>query len=99
MKLEASSLAELTAMQQAGRELFDWTRILAKSGDSILGLVLGGARGGEPADWTHYPSGDVYDGATHAQYFFHRHAGETASTGIFILSCGRVAWRRGRAPW
>ncbi len=25
------------------------------------------------ADWAHYPPGDVYDAATHAQYFYHRH--------------------------
>ena len=24
-------------------------------------------------DWRHYPEGEVYDPATHAQYFFHRH--------------------------
>ena len=78
MKLEALSRVDLVAMQQAGREVLEWRRILAKSGDSILGLVLGGAAGGDPADWTHYPSGDVYDGATHAQYFYHRHAAETA---------------------
>jgi hypothetical protein len=27
------------------------------------------------ADWRHYPPGEVYDAATHAQYFFHRHPG------------------------
>ncbi len=68
------SRAELAAMQQAGRELFEWQRILAKSGDTILGQLSGEAAGGGLADWTHYPAGDVYDPATHAQYFFHRHA-------------------------
>ncbi len=26
-------------------------------------------------DWRHYPEGEVYDPATHAQYFYHRHPG------------------------
>jgi Domain of unknown function (DUF6969) len=26
-------------------------------------------------DWRHYPEGEVYDAATHAQYFYHRHPG------------------------
>jgi hypothetical protein len=65
--------AELAAIDEAGRELEEWQRIIAKSGDSILGLVLG-ATGDAMADWSHYPPGDVYDPATHAQYFYHRHA-------------------------
>jgi hypothetical protein len=63
--------AELTALEEAGREVADWPRILAKTGDTILGRVLDAAA--EPEDWLHYPTGDVYDPATHAQYFYHRH--------------------------
>jgi len=68
------SRAELAAMHDAGHELLDWQRILAKTGDSIIGLMLGQDAPGEPADWSHYPAGDIYDVATHAQYFYHRHA-------------------------
>lgn len=71
MDVEALNRAALTAMQQAGRELFDWQRIVAKSGDTILGQLLSGA---DVTDWTHYPPSDVYDAATHSQYFYHRHA-------------------------
>jgi hypothetical protein len=76
MDVEALSRAALTAMQQAGRELFDWQRIVAKSGDTILGQLLTEAG---VTDWTHYPPGDVYDAATHSQYFYHRHAAAARS--------------------
>lgn len=29
--------------------------------------------GGDIADWRHFPDGDGYDPASHAQYFYHRH--------------------------
>ncbi|HEY5211178.1 MAG TPA: hypothetical protein VIJ42_17195 [Stellaceae bacterium] len=68
------SRADLAAMHDAGNELLDWQRILAKTGDSIIGQVLGREVPSEPADWSHYPVGDIYDVVTHAQYFYHRHA-------------------------
>ena len=74
MDLGRLSHAELSAIQQAGRELLDWQQILAKSGDTILGQLLEREAGDDLADWTHCPPGDVYDAATHAQYFYHRHA-------------------------
>jgi hypothetical protein len=74
MELTRLSRAELAAMQQAGRELFDWQRILAKSEETVLGQL--GAAQPMLADWVHYPPGDVYDAATHAQYFYHRHTAQ-----------------------
>ena len=74
MDVERLNPAELGTMQQAGRELLDWQRILAKSGDTIFDQLSGNRAGDELADWAHYPPGDVYDAATHAQYFYHRHA-------------------------
>jgi hypothetical protein len=73
MDIGRLSHAELAAMHDAGREMVEWQRILAKTGDSILGQLLGHVAEGAPTDWSHYPAGDVYDATTHAQYFFHRH--------------------------
>jgi hypothetical protein len=63
--------AELEAMAAAGEETLDCRRVLAKSGDSLIGEVLHGTAAA--CDWTHYPAGDVYDPVTHAQYFYHVH--------------------------
>jgi hypothetical protein len=63
--------AELEAMAVAGEEVLDCRRVLAKSGDSLVGEALRGAAA--VSDWTHYPPGDVYDPLTHAQYFYHAH--------------------------
>lgn len=71
MELTRLSHAELAAMQQAGRELFDWQRILGKSDETVLSQL--GAALPMLAEWAHYPPGDVYDSGTHAQYFYHRH--------------------------
>jgi hypothetical protein len=50
---------------------------LAARGSSVIHEAIGGeAAGGKTADivdWHHYPDGEVYDPATHVQYFYHRH--------------------------
>jgi hypothetical protein len=46
----------------------------AARGSSPLAEATGGA---EIADWRHFPEGDGYDPASHAQYFYHHHP-ETA---------------------
>lgn len=63
--------AELDRMAAAGREVVDCLRVLAKTGDSVASEALQGA----PAfyEWQHYPEGDVYDPATHAQFYYHAH--------------------------
>jgi hypothetical protein len=53
--------------------LRDCRAALAARDSTILGEVAGGAPDAAIADWRHYPEGEVYDPATHAQYFFHRH--------------------------
>jgi hypothetical protein len=66
------SRAELERMEAAGHEAVECRRVLARSGDSVVGEVL---RGHDVVyEWTHYPEGDVYDPETHAQYFYHAHA-------------------------
>ena len=61
----------LEAMAAAGREILECRRVLAKTGDNVVGELLRG----EPEffEWDHYPVGDVYDGETHSQYYYHSH--------------------------
>lgn len=63
--------ARLETMLDAGREVRNCMRVLAKSGDNVVSELLRGA----PSfyEWDHYPKGDVYDPATHAQYYYHAH--------------------------
>jgi hypothetical protein len=64
---------------------------LAAQGSHILREAIGTAAD-TAAAWRHYPPGDAYDPASHAQYFFHRHpasaapaAGATGESGHFHL--------------
>ena len=64
----------LETMVAAGEEVLDCHRVLAKSDTNIVGEIL-------PADdtfyeWNHYPEGDVYDHASHAQFYYHAHPQE-----------------------
>ncbi len=65
------SRAELERMAAAAGEVRECERVLAKTGDSIVGEALRG--GGTFYEWNHYPEGDVYDPETHAQFFYHAH--------------------------
>lgn len=65
------SRAELEIMAAGGQLVRECQRVLARTGDTVLGEAL---RGEAPvAEWRHYPAGDVYDPETHAQYFYHAH--------------------------
>ncbi|MEC4591370.1 MULTISPECIES: DUF6969 family protein [Nitrospirillum] len=62
----------LTRLVEAAREVSLCTRVLAKTGDTVLSEVLRDAV--PPLDpWHHHPPGDVYDSEYHAQYYFHAH--------------------------
>lgn len=90
--LEALPRSELAVMADAGRRVLDCQRLLAKTDDSIVGEVL---KGHAPfRDLDHYPPGDVYDPATHSQYYFHRHRdGEYGHFHLFLRSAGmNPAW-------
>jgi hypothetical protein len=54
-----------------GREVVRWRDALAAEGRSVVSAALGGET--RVFHWRHYPPGDVYDPATHAQYFYHAH--------------------------
>ncbi len=62
--------AELEAMADAGRDVLECRRVLAKTGDTVVTEAM---RGAAPGEWRHYPEGDVYDPLSHAQFFYHLH--------------------------
>jgi hypothetical protein len=65
------SRTALDAMAVAGQALIAAQRAMAAAGTSPLAEALQGAT--PIYEWRHYPSGDIYDPATHAQYFYHAH--------------------------
>jgi hypothetical protein len=66
---DAEAVATITACRET----------LAATGRTVIGEATGRADG-DIADWRHYPADEVYDAASHAQYFYHRHP-EAASAG------------------
>ena len=72
--LSRHSRAELDRMAAAGAEVLECVRVLEKTGDNIVGELLRGQ--GTFYEWNHYPDGDVYDRASHAQYYYHAHPKE-----------------------
>lgn len=76
---EFPSLAELTderlqAMAEAGAEVVNIHRLLAKTGANVVGELLKTQE--SFFEWDHLPKGDVYDRETHAQYYYHAHAAD-----------------------
>ena len=72
LTLEQLPTAELQAMADAGREVAEIHRLLAKTKDNIVGELL--KNNGTFYEWDHYPPGDVYDRETHGQFYYHAHA-------------------------
>ena len=65
------SQEQLIAMREAGLQILECYRVLKKSADNIVGEIL---RGNEPfIELDHYPPGDIYDPASHSQYYYHAH--------------------------
>ena len=73
------SRERLNEMAEAGQEVLNVHRVLAKTGDNIVGEVLRGQ--GTFYEWDHYPKGDVYDSETHSQYYYHAHIKEQRFAG------------------
>ena len=65
------SIDELEEMAAAGAEVLECCRVLAKTGDNVVGEAL--REGGEFIEVNHYPPGDVYDSESHSQYYYHAH--------------------------
>lgn len=70
LDLARLSRAELEAMAACGRAVGECQAALEARGSGILGAAL---QGEAIEEWRHYPGGDVFDPATHAQYFYHLH--------------------------
>lgn len=65
------SRLELEKMAEAGQAVAEVHRVLAKTGDNVVGELL---KSHETFfEWDHYPPGDVYDHESHAQFYYHAH--------------------------
>jgi hypothetical protein len=58
-------------MLAAGCEVLEWRRILAKTGDNVVGEIL--MHEGQFYILDHYPKGDVFDPESHSQWYYHAH--------------------------
>ncbi|MEX3009549.1 hypothetical protein [Hoeflea sp. TYP-13] len=79
--LSEYSPAELERLSDAGEVVKENLRLLAKSGQNLVGQCL--AHQGTFYEEEHYPKGDVYDGESHAQYYYHAHRPESGEHGHF----------------
>ncbi len=62
---------QLQSMATAGVQVLECYRVLQKSNSNVVAEILRGQ--GEFYELDHYPKGDVWDSATHSQYFYHSH--------------------------
>jgi hypothetical protein len=85
---------ELEAMAACGRAASEAVEALARQGQTVVDAALAGGALGE---WTHHPADDVYDPATHAQFFYHAHPpggrgdGEHGHFHVFLRARGMPA--------
>jgi len=84
------SQSELETMVEAGHQVLECYRVLAKSGDNIIGEILKGNETFYEMD--HYPPGDIFDPGSHSQYYYHAHrGGEHGHFHTFLRSDGMGA--------
>ncbi len=67
----ALSMEQLEIMAEAGRKVVHWQRVLAKTGDNVVGELL--RTRDTFYQFDHCPPGDIYDRESHAQYYYHAH--------------------------
>ncbi len=83
------SPGDLAAMAEAGEELSAIETGMRAVGASPRALLVGGT---VPEAYRHYPSGDVYDFASHSQFYFHCHRdGEHGHAHLFLRPLGMPA--------
>lgn len=58
-------------MIEAGYEVANCMRVMARSGTNVVADVLRG--NGDFVEWDHYPPDDVFDPESRSQYYFHAH--------------------------
>ncbi|MGE0714735.1 MAG: hypothetical protein AB7P02_04765 [Alphaproteobacteria bacterium] len=64
--------SDLAALVSAAREIEACGRMMTREGGTMAERLAGPGRA--IAAWQHYPDGgDIYDPASHAQYYFHAH--------------------------
>jgi len=86
-ELHSLSREELAAMAEAAREVVECHRVLAKTGDNVVGEVL--PRDATFYEFDHCPPGDIYDPESHAQYYYHAHRdGEHGHFHTFVREKG-----------
>ncbi len=86
----------LQVMRDAGAEVQECRHVLDKGGLNIVGEILRGQ--GEFIEYEHYPADDVYDGDTHAQYYYHAHRGSEGEHGHFHAFLRAAGMPAGVAP-
>ena len=64
----------LSEMEAAGAEVVEVFRVLANTGDNVVGELLKGQ--GTFMEWDHYPKGDAHDFTSYSQYYYHAHPAE-----------------------
>lgn len=75
------AVAEREALLEAGREVLNCRRVLIRGGLNVVGEVLRGQA--DFVEFEHYPNDDVFDGDSHAQYYYHAHRGGELEHGHF----------------
>ena len=93
--LDGLPRGRLEAMRAAGAEVLECMRVLDKAGLDLVSEVLRGQ--GTFYELEHYPSDDVFDRDTHAQYYYHAHRG-TAEHGHFHTFLRAPGMPAGVAP-
>lgn len=68
------STQRLHTMLEAAKTVINSHRVLAKTGDTVVGELL--ACADEFIEWDHYPPGDIYDKESHCQAYYHSHGEE-----------------------
>jgi Domain of unknown function (DUF6969) len=68
---DALPTERLEAMAAAAEEVINCHRVLAKTGDNIVGELLHEVE--TFYEWDHYPEGDIFDPETHSQFYYHAH--------------------------
>lgn len=86
----------LEDMRDAAAEIEESYRLLRKADRNVVGQVL--EHHGTFFEFDHYPPGDVYDGETFSQYYYHAHRGETGEHGHFHTFLRRKGMPDGIAP-
>ena len=86
----------LRLMRDAGAEVLECRRVLDKGGLNVVGEILRGQ--GEFIEYEHYPTDDIYDADTHAQYYYHAHRGSAGEHGHFHTFLRVAGMPAGVAP-